>query len=607
MEKTKRKYLFKVLFLSIGFLMLSFGLLSDFFRKRPFLLGFSQLSLALLGLFSIAIGFFYKKMTCFAKQLSTSQRFFDGFVLVLFLVYSTLFFIGKWNGLSPTPEFSSDAASITGYAVAYDHPENFRNDLLIGNVDHSLPYRLFLVPILSLLTKVTQDYSLSFLFFLPLSIFFQLFGFYLVGKKVLGSNFPALLFSVICGITIPYGAGDYWGFFRDPQPRLVFQAVLPYVLLLCLNSSDTPKRWPFVMLVTGVMGYIHLLSGSAIAFMSWLSFFLWRPKDYSIRKLIGIQSLNGLVYLLVTIPVLLIYGRSTTGYFVDVANIVRDYFLNRFYFFLFPLTAATVLAFFVAHRKLGGTLKILFLWLFSIYVVAIFIPLSEYVIWGSSGSKFLPMDLVRNLRYTFPLLYLLIYYCFLNILKKTPFCVARKSLLINLMLFFISLPMGVALHRGFESSTYYFKDFAGEAIACFRTKQLFCPSQLQVSTQEVLLFIRAKLPLDASILSVPSNRFGEQIRYGGERTSAFVETDIARLSSSEIDYQRELSDSFATIQKEVGVNQIREIVDFACSIRAGYLLLDTEYPAEVLKDGQLRINSIFSNKNFDLVEIDKCP
>ena len=216
----------------IGLSSVVVTLLFGFLHETTYFLDPVQLFIIGTGLVLLIFGLLIPKI----KRLPPG--IIDGLIVTGFVIYALLFFLGKWGGVTPIIDISSDSAAISGYAAAIDHPDNFFTDTLLGNSDISLPYRLFLIPVIQVITGLTNDYSLSFILLLPLSIILQLTGFYLLGKKLFNNRLLALMLGIICTVTIQYGVGDYWGIYRDPQPRLIYQSILPFLMLLFLKFIE---------------------------------------------------------------------------------------------------------------------------------------------------------------------------------------------------------------------------------------------------------------------------------------------------------------------------------------------------------------------------------
>ena len=202
----------------------------------------------------------------------------DGLIILFFFLLSTLFFLGRWNGLTPFVNLHSDAGYVSAYAASLDHPEAFAKDPLFNSPDNFGYYTSLQVPVIRVLTKITGGYGLSYVLLMIPYVFMQLSGFYILGKVIYKSSFFSLLLALTSIVIIYTQAGDYWGIWYDPQPRMMFQAFFPWLLILVLLSLPRPRlRW-LVMLASGLLIYVHPLSTPAIAFSAWLGFLVLNPQ-----------------------------------------------------------------------------------------------------------------------------------------------------------------------------------------------------------------------------------------------------------------------------------------------------------------------------------------
>lgn len=583
-----------------GCVIICSTLLSDLISKRTYHIEPAQIVFIFLGLTAMLYGFFLPKVNL------TIQRVFNILIISGFLFYAILFFWGKWNGIVPIIDLSSDSAAISGWSVASMHPENFYFDTLMGKSENLLPYQFFLIPAINLLSKIFRDSSFSFTIFLPVSIFLQLVGFYLLGKKIFRRDWLALLLSILCAFNIPFGAGDYWGIFRDPQPRFIFQSIFPYLLLFFFNSIDEPKRWPFLMFFIGLTGNIHVLSDTAIGLMVWVSFFFNKPKYYSWKKMLLTQLLNGVIYLITSIPILLILNSNFSfDYFVNVPLIINNYFdtllsLNIIIMFFISFTFI-----FIFYHKIDPIQKNLVIWLLTLLFYSLIVPFMEFNLHKSGITKtIIPIDVIRNLRYTFPVFFIVIFYNFHQICVQMYEKNKGLGIPIIMLTAVILVFTVVEMEKKFKASPYYFADYAKKAVICFASGNYFCPSRYEANAVEVLNFIRNNTNYSTKILAAPYGKLSEQIRYGAERTSSFVIFDSGRQHS---DYanQDELEAMFNQLSLSSGFEQIQQSINFACYLKSDLILFNPVYSDDLLR-GDTRIDILFRNENFVLTSINSC-
>src|SRR5262249_6325205 len=154
---------------------------------------------------------------------------------------------------------TGDAGNIASFTAARIHPEAFTRDFALSNIKHFQFYATIHIPLLVLLHKLFNFHlGKAFIVLLPFQTFFQLAGFYILGRVLFRNRIWALLFSALNIITYwSPGLEDYWGVFHQPQPRFLFQAFLPALLIPAIKWRNVPEKWPYVMAIAGLSVYIH--------------------------------------------------------------------------------------------------------------------------------------------------------------------------------------------------------------------------------------------------------------------------------------------------------------------------------------------------------------
>jgi hypothetical protein len=609
----------------LGVFLSILPVLFDFFQGKPIYFGVFQLILLAAGMLLLIYGFLV-----YACRITHYDHTIDVIVVFLITAYALLYFCGKWGSLTPSPELWSDAASITGDAVAVDHPNNFINDPLLGNRKNSIPYNFFYIPLITFLSRLFGDYSLATLVLLPACIIIQLVGFYLLGKAVFKNRILAIILLLITSIQVQYGAWDYWGLFTDPQPRFLFQAFLPFIFLLAIRWKSKPTYWPLVMALIGLATYIHILSGPAIAFIVWVGFLLIKRDNVLAKKHISWILLTGCTYLIVISPILikmtsmgpffssetrLSYAESYAfiqenyAVLLDIQTIIISYFKSLIsYGILIPSIIGLIITISVRSEE-NKDLFLMLLWLGSLLVFSSAIPLFEHTIMNSLRILPLEFDFVRNLRYTIPL-WILIALIGLNILRSKLITVVHKKIMligINLLIIFSG---GVWFMQGYSQyilSSYYINDYAFQTIKCIRQQKLFCPSKYKQNVVSMLNYIDHNIPIFASFISIPSGKLTDQIRYRGLRSVAFSDSDSLRMSYYDISKAKKMStltEEWHQIKQLPKDHQIVRFINFACVVGATYVLAERTYDDQLKKNDDLMI--IFQNSSFSIAQILDC-
>ena len=241
-----------------------------------FLLGFSLFSLFLfIGL--ILWSRFHDHTTRSGNVKPISEYWiYLIFALIAFILANARF----GSGIQQTISMPSDAGNIASYLAAGDYPENFEMDELLSNPENFSEYFTVYLPIVSGLSRLTGSYASAFLTLVVPVTLLHLLGYYLLGKKILMNRLMAFCFALVTAIPISLPLSEYFGLSPDILPRTLYQAVLPYGLLLLLAFKSRPHWFWLVSLAFTLMLYIHPVSGPA-----WVGVCLLSLLIFSIRAL----------------------------------------------------------------------------------------------------------------------------------------------------------------------------------------------------------------------------------------------------------------------------------------------------------------------------------
>jgi hypothetical protein len=348
---------------------------------------------------------------------------FDAAAVAFFCVLATGLFLLRGNGEYPFVWLGSDASQIASFAAAYDHPESFANDVLLADPANYRFYATVHIPLLRWLTRLSGDYGTSFLWLLGPTVFLQLLGFYWLGRVLFADRFWALLLTLLAsGTTLRFGPGEFWGLWADSLPRNVFQAVLPFVLLVVLKWRTRPSSWPVIMAGLGALMYLHPVSTPAWAAAIWLGLAAERPEPP--RRWIPRLLLSGLVFALVAGTFLWAFGRyqrPSSPALAEQAYRVQDSFYRlesttqpvsypvllelcseQRLLLVFALAAVVILWRLPPGNRSAWRLTLV--WLFGILLVSVGLPLLIQLLAGNPHTTSTQRILIRNLRFLFPLL-----------------------------------------------------------------------------------------------------------------------------------------------------------------------------------------------------------
>ncbi len=349
----------------------------------------------------------------------------DAVALALFAGFAIVLTIGRLQGNVPFTWLDGDAANVAAFSAARAHPEMFVGDELLGNLQNIRYYLSATLPILESLKRVTGDYGLAFTALLPVHVFIELSGFYLLARYLMRSRLWGFLFAAISAMPLPLNLGEYWGLSLIPLPRATFQALLPFVLLAALAWRDQPARWPWVMLMAGGLTYAHLVSGPTWALALWMGFWLFLPGSWSWRRKIAVMLALGLVYLLAISPFALTYLRShasaRAGDYAQIMAILKEMYPSKILdtpaaiiefvwilakLTLLPLAAVLGLLLWLVRVPVPKVARLMGIWSIGILTAAGLIPWIEHAIEQAYRLTPIQIDLVRGVRYLVPFMLL---------------------------------------------------------------------------------------------------------------------------------------------------------------------------------------------------------
>ena len=360
----------------------------------------------------------------------------DILVICGFAFFAFLCYLGRWNGADDFVFLSSDAANIASFAAAWDYPGFFYGDEILGNQDNFRSYLTVHIPIIRFLAKMTHDYGNAFILLLGPHIFLQAVGFYIFGRVVLKDRYWAVLLAIITLMPLRLNLGTYWGIFLDPLPRSSFQSLLPYLLAGAFYWRTTPKVWPWLMGTAGVLIYVHPVSAPEWGFAIWSGMWLFLPNSWSYPKRLAYMLFLGILFLAVTSPFLIYYLPNhahgpTLNYelvydimkmrfskgFLDIPEAIKDFIWEIRYVLILAIIGVAIT--FRLHQKDRKSLNLILIWILSLLVISVCVPLVEQKIAVALEHIPVEMDLIRGMRYTIPLLMLFWLWPLVEMNRKT--------------------------------------------------------------------------------------------------------------------------------------------------------------------------------------------
>ncbi len=400
------------------------------------------------------------------KYVVKKKYLSDLLVIIFFLLIALWFYQNPCQSNKQFIELGGDAATYTSIAAALDHPGYFEGDPMFDNPNISNIFSLILVQLIRFNAQFTHNYGMAFMFLIIPHIFFQMAGFYILGRILFKDRFWAFILAVITFIPISLGA-ELWGIWL-PLPRFLFQTFLPYLLSLAFIWKGDYKKWPLLMIFSGFIFYLHPFSGLAWGFTIWVGFLFFLPNDWNLsRKLIIILGL-GIFFLLIISPYLSTYLKSQSSgvekdyefvYHViqtffprniaDALTILKEFVGLTFSNGILPIAVVLMIFYLLLLRgSENNKYKIIFAWLAGIFVISIIIPVIVGFI--EKLLRIIPTEsslLTRSYRYLYPLLLIIIFAILADI--------AHKSLSKTLTSIIISGSVIFLFCYGFSQKDYF--------------------------------------------------------------------------------------------------------------------------------------------------------
>ena len=348
----------------------------------------------------------------------------DTMIVIVFALFALFFSLARWEAAYDRFVFLlGDAANIASFAAARNYPELFVGDAILEDLDNFRVYLTVHFPLLHLLTSLTGNYGTAFTTLLPLHVFTQVMGFYILGLVLFRHRYWAILLTLMTTPLVYINLGEFWGIYEDPIPRFSFQALLPYLLAAILSWGATPRAWPWFMAFTGLLVYVHPISTPAWGFAIWLSALVYLPRHWPWARKIGWMFFNGIIFVLVIMPFAWHYLGNyahgvTANYeqvheailfrfedFLDLPQSLRDFILysslRPYWIFAIGFGVPIVLW---LHRDHRQSLYAIGWWVGGLVFVSIVLALFDQALARMLGRLPLQVDLVRGIRYLIPLM-----------------------------------------------------------------------------------------------------------------------------------------------------------------------------------------------------------
>lgn len=629
----------QIIIICFGILLCILGFFYDFIGNQgQFSIGPLQLATIIVGLLFVLGGFFVKLdwFTNLSQKIdrllfkekshneSKNKWLIDLALILLFLLIALAFFLGRWKGANPVLDLGSDAANVATYAAVLDHPANFASDIAYDSAQNFSFYVSAHIPLIRALSGVLGGYGLAYLSLLLPVIFLQLLGFYFLGKTLFKDRFWALLLSILSLIIVYTESSDYWGIYKDPQPRMLFGAIFPWLLLIVYRGFSNRGFRFLAMTIVGLMLYIHPVSTPAVAFAVWLAFIAIKPPTLNCKRHLIESFAQGLLFVCMAVPFIFIYlnGRDVSSTQVDYATALTAFgsvmsgmfnlssiclgFLKTLAVTtLLPMAVlALIFSFFRYGKKLE--VKMILLWIAGICIVGIGLTTVEAFIDARIHALPVLLDLNRSLRYLIPILEISIFLPLSEVTKRIG-ADSLKRIFQRSLVYIAGICIFTVLVIGFGNATRDKLDmhqYAQQTVKCWGKGEWYCRESSPQSLIKLLQYISNNTDETASFISIPPINISKVLHYQALRSVVFDPVDINTYLAADLNKYFELQpekERFKSIGEITDQTaQLAAYLQFAKDRGADYAVVSAEIAGGILPEGY---TVVFTSGKYSLVQI----
>lgn len=548
---------------------------------------------------------------------SAGINHWDWLATLTFLVFAVIYFLGRLQGNYPVVILTGDGGNIASYAAALDHPGWFQADPVLGDARNIGIYATIHIPIIRALNHLTGDYGLAYAWLVLPQTFLQLLGFYLLGRILFKNRLWAFVLAFLTAMTvINFGLGEIWGVWQDALPRVTFQSLLPFLLTLTLVWKDRPGRWPWLMLLAGLLVYVHPISAPAWGLAIWLGLWLLLPKGWTWKRRILVMLGLGVLFLMVLTPfainylsyrrqdqaadyntVMAILQTYSPKNLLNVPAALGGFLWNMTRSLLLPVALIGFAATWVLKKGDRIPVKLVLLWMAGLFITSILIPFIEQII--EQRLHILPFEteLVRCIRYFVPLLLLFWIWPLAEWTRQTVKLPARR----------VAVVLGILL-LGFWSATNRpaVRDIF-QTFVCFTKGRLVCPAASPLN--ELILTLRSQTqPGEGVLVFNEDTAYVSQslsVRYAALRPLVYTLRDSGMLGYGN---RSALPGWLATTQQMDTLRAMTDprerlagLVPLAERLGATYLVVDFDIAPERLSE--LPVNLLMQNDSYSLLKL----
>ncbi|MXN51929.1 hypothetical protein GR158_12425 [Shinella sp. AETb1-6] len=454
------------------------------------------------------------------------------FAFIAYLDFSASF------GRSIAASFGGDMTMILTRAVADLRPEVYANDFVFSSPQNYTFYTNASVYLFQLADYLRGGgVGFEYHVFGAIVTFLFLFGWYRLFQEVSPSHWWSVLFALTVAVAVPMIVGDYWGLYNEPQPRVQFSTLLPFLLLLGIRAHTDIRLWLVTFGLAGLGMWIHPASAPPVALSLMFAMGLTSLCSAGFLRTVWLCVISGAVFLTIALPNMWMYyssiSQAATG--AD-PSIVREALLMRYdqgyseplqgIWTLFSRALSgprvALLAIFVAGACLAAARrdrKALFVVVFGLGLVLFGggIPVAEDILARLSDRAPSQLDLIRSLRYLVPVLLFVSFWACAAVVRGAAL---RSSVPIALLVMWLAAAYWPPIWPQSRSVV--------QGLKCLVRFQVVCRSNTSDPLERVMEFARSTSP-DTMFFSPDQ---GPRIRAFAERPLSFGWKDMGWLAYS---------------------------------------------------------------------------
>ena len=564
---------------------------------------------------------FYSVYSRINRYVEDRPWLIDTVVLLVFMAFATLFHIGRNITAPEILDLGGDAANIASFAAAWDHPELFEGDMVLGDQKNFSFYATVHIPLIRLMQRVTGNYGYAYTALAGIHVFLHLAGFYIFGRVLLKSRFWSFVLAWALLPEVPVGWYTFWGIWQDPLPRVTFSALLGFLWAAALYWRKRPFAWPWVMASAGLMMYVHPVSAPTIALAVWTGLWIYKPEQWSQGKRFGFMVLCGLCFLAVAMPFIINYlanrehvqvanveqvreimeFRYATGFVADRALAMKNFLVVLCRKTpLIPLgVLGTILLISMGNENERSTLHIFLLWGIGIAISSIGIFLLDHKVAQLTGRIPVQVDLIRGVRFFVPLLLILIIWSLMVIEDRIEGLFGSRLALVALMV------LTFFLIRDANPCITIPKTGAKKILFGIKTTEGDSAYEYNPQSKKAIMAIRRLTPPKARIFAYDNNELELAVRYGALRPVVYSWRDSGVLSYANhtaLLKWHETQKVYQEIeQNEDPVTRSNILLRLAETLDAEYMLINLdEISSEYLSDAG---KEIWANEHYSLIHL----